>query len=156
MRSLKLLLVLAFVDASPALADTLHLVCRGSGVASDSDYVRTETRNHNGRTRDSRTLVDTSKSFSGELKIEITEGAGRAFLPRVFLPALSHGKDGWFDLKNLNESDNLITAKIAVGIMSKPDLRIDRLTGSITVNGSMGNFAGHCRKYDPTSSKRAF
>lgn len=156
MRNLKILLLLVLADAAPAVADTLHLVCQGNGVASDSDYVRTETHSSSGKTKESTTLVDKSRNSTGELKVEIIEGAGRAYLPRVFLPALTHGKDGWFDLKNLSESDKLITAKIAVGIISKPNLRIDRQTGSIAVDGSMGNFAGQCRPYDPASTERAF
>ncbi|KAB7645563.1 hypothetical protein [Polymorphobacter fuscus] len=156
MKARTILPVLVLFSASPGSADALHLSCEGSGNATDSDYVRTETRSSDGRTKQSSTLVDNLKSFSGEVKVEIVDGAGRAYLPRAFLPALTRGKDGWFDLKNLSETDKAVTAKIAVGMMNRPNLQIDRLTGSIAVDGSMGNFAGHCRPYDPATSKRAF
>lgn len=82
--------------------------------------------------------------------------AGEIRLPRVMLPAIRGGKDGWLTLSKVRVSDREILASASVNPLNNPKVRVDRITGSITISGKAGNYVGQCRKYDPNSAERAF
>jgi len=41
-------------------------------------------------------------------------------------------------------------------LVSKPKLRLDRITGHINVTGKIGTFAGECEPFDPAKVQRKF
>ena len=77
-------------------------------------------------------------------------------MPRLMLPPIHGGSDGWFKLKNIKASDGEITASVAVSLINSPKLRLDRYTGAISFSGKSGDFTGRCQKFDPAKTQRAF
>jgi hypothetical protein len=47
-----------------------------------------------------------------------------------------------------------ITGKVMINFIQHPNIRIDRRSGSVALDGKVGSFAGQCEKYDP--AQRAF
>lgn len=147
-------IALAALLGSPALAEDFHLICSGSGVADHSDTITTNINKSDGKTEQRTTTVDNQVPFQGDATVEIVDGVGRIHLPVGILPDVSGGKDGWFELRNLVVEQNQITAKAAVTIFNRPNVRIDRQAGSLSIDGNIGRFSGACRLHDP--EKRAF
>lgn len=154
MRSIAI--IVAAVLSSPAMAEDFHLICSGSGVADRSDTITTNINKSDGKTEQRTTTVDNQVPFQGDAILEIVDGAGRIHLPVGILPDVSGGKDGWFELRNLDIAQNQITAKAAVTIFNKPNVRIDRQAGTLSIDGNIGRFSGTCRVHDPAKDQRAF
>lgn len=72
------------------------------------------------------------------------------------LPPIRGGKDGWFELENLKVTENEITGSAAVNVINSPKVRIDRLTGRISIAGKAGSYSGECQAYDPATTQRPF
>jgi hypothetical protein len=66
-------------------------------------------------------------------------------MPRTMLPAVRGGKDGWFELKNVVADARAIHATVGINFMNHPKLFIDRVTGTISISGKAGDFAGQCQ-----------
>ena len=60
------------------------------------------------------------------------------------LPPIRGGKEGWFKLKDVKVNDRQITASAAVNFMNNPKVHIDRMTGTISINGKAGSYTGAC------------
>jgi hypothetical protein len=52
-------------------------------------------------------------------------------------------------LTDIRETPDEITAKAFVNFMSRPNVRIDRISGTISISGRIGQFSGRCEAYDP-------
>jgi len=138
------------------MATDFHLICQGIGTANAIDAMTTNARDSDGNSASATTYANRSSGFHDEVAVEIVEGVGRIRLPRSLLPPIHGGSEGWFQLKNLKQGDNDITASAAVSFISAPKVRISRLTGAIAIDGHTGSFAGHCEPFDPATQKRAF
>lgn len=149
-------IVLAAGLAGPALAEDFHLICSGSGVSDRSDTITTNVDKSNGQTEQRTTTIDNQVPFQGDATVEIVDGAGRIRLPVGIVPDVAGGKDGWFELRNLVVAQNQITAKAAVTIFNRPNVRIDRQAGTLSIDGNIGRFSGTCRVHDPAKTQRAF
>jgi len=77
-------------------------------------------------------------------------------MPRAMLPAIRGGENGWFQIRSIEINRSEITGSIAVNVLNNPKLRIDRVTGAISISGKAGDYAGRCTKYDPETVERAF
>ena len=77
-------------------------------------------------------------------------------MPRVMLPAIRGGDNGWFKLKSVVVTDREITASVAVNALNNPKMRLDRMTGSISLSGTAGDYTIGCEMYDPESTVRKF
>jgi hypothetical protein len=106
-----------------------------SGTASASDLV---TSSHD-------------REFSDQVDVRLFGGDDRIRLPRVMLPTLHGGKEGWFKLKRLTADKRSIKAKAAVSLIENPDVFIDRVTGTLTVSGSIGHYSGRCEVVDASA-----
>ncbi|MBW7945034.1 MAG: hypothetical protein H3C60_00995 [Sphingomonadaceae bacterium] len=95
-------------------------------------------------------------AFQDQVNIEIVGGVGKIRMPRTMLPPVRGGKDGWMELENLKIGDREITANAAVNFINSPKVRIDRMTGMLSISGKSGNFTAPCRNYDPATEQRAF
>ncbi|WDF72937.1 hypothetical protein [Novosphingobium sp. KACC 22771] len=87
--------------------------------------------------------------FGEQLDIDIQNGKARARVPRRFLPTLHGGDGGWFDVIELAIGDSDIKGKVAINIANHPNLRIDRRSGSVALDGKVGAFSGQCEKFAP-------
>lgn len=146
--------VLAGDEAEPGPNNkaALNLICGGAGSA---------TRQNNAR------LFGDGESWSGvvgqrdvafqdQVSLWVDGARGSLRMPRSMLPPVRGGKDGWFQLKDVQQSDSEITATVAVSIINKPKLRLDRYTGAVSISGKSGDYSGTCQKFDPGTVERAF
>ena len=131
--------------ATPSLAQTppiaaapppvLHLVCDGLSVFTAAD-------GH-------------PAGAEGQTLIDVTGPAGRIKLPAI-QASLIHDQtdDGWRPLAGLAVTDSAITGQVSLGILDKPTVAIDRVTGHLDVKSAFGPvFGGECQTYDPAARK---
>jgi hypothetical protein len=139
----------------PAI-DSLHLVCLGAGSANKPTSTSAFASNSNGDSVWANVVGSGAVPFEDQVNVEIVNGEGRIRMPRTMLPPIRGGKDGWFQLKNLKITDRDITASAAVNFINSPKVRIDRITGLISMDGKAGSYSGECQPYDPATAQRRF
>ncbi len=146
--------------AAPAIAqhaEQIHLVCLGSGSANRATSTSVFAADSWGNTASGQAIGSRSVGFGDQVDIQIeSNGTGKIRMPRAMLPPFHGGKDGWFDLKNVKTTDDLITGTPQVNVINSPKLRVDRRTGKLTIHGKAGDYFGDCSKFDPASSERKF
>lgn len=92
--------------------------------------------------------------FDEQMDVDLNGGAARARVPRRFLPPLHGGDGGWFEVNEVAVTDDAITGTVLINFANHPKLRIDRRSGSITLDGKVGAFAGTCKPFK--EEERAF
>lgn len=133
----------------------LLLVCMGGGTAIKPD-VATVDGTHSGSYDYGRGEYSGSSSaviqgqrtqdYADQVDIEIEGEAGRIRLPRVVLPPIRGGENGWFELRDLSLGERVIEAKAAINFLNRPRVHIDRTTGVISITGKNGTFVGRCQR----------
>lgn len=150
-------LVLSLAMPGVACAAPLHLVCEGQGTANRVMSTSVEAYNNSGDAAWAEASSIRPVPFEDAVHVEIAEGApSRIRLPRAMLPALRGGKDGWFEIGSLKMSAEAISGVAQVSIVNSPRVRIDRLSGRISISGKSGSYSGECQKYDPSTAERKF
>jgi len=90
-----------------------------------------------------------------QVDVEIDGPKSRIRVPDALVPYFHGGDHGWFKFKNIKIEPTRITGSAAVGIGSHPKVYIDRQTGSITISGWSGDWAGTCeRAPEPSQATR--
>jgi hypothetical protein len=92
--------------------------------------------------------------FDEQMDVDLNGGAARARVPRRFLPPLHGGDGGWFEVNEVAVTDDAITGTVLINFANHPKLRIDRRSGSITLDGKVGAFSGMCKPFK--EEERAF
>jgi hypothetical protein len=148
---------LLFIGLSAgADAQTLNLVCEGSGAATRAEATSAVIAG-DGQTAWATGTSTRSVPFDDQVNIELPEGeTGKIRMPRAMLPRLRGGTDGWFEVRNIKRTEKEITGTIQVSIINSPKVRIDRMVGHISISGKSGDFSGKCEPYDPTTVDRKF
>jgi hypothetical protein len=146
------------IAIAPAVAPAanLNLVCFGEGAANRVDATQGYATNSNGDRATATVYSHSSEGFADQINVELRDDGGRIRIPRTMLPLIHGGEDGWMRLTNIEETPNEITAKAYLNFMSRPNVRIDRLTGVISISGKAGRFTGQCEAYDPETVQRRF
>ena len=134
----------------------LDLVCLGAGSANQRSGATVNAWNNNGGYGSANIVGNRSVPFDDQVNLWIEGEEGRLRMPRAMLPTIRGGEDGWFKLKSIEVGENEITASVAVNLFNNPKLRIDRITGAISISGKAGDYSGRCQRYDPESVQRAF
>ena len=159
--SMRRLLMFAAIGLSTAsqaqdAGNRLNLICGGQGAAnkptSSNVYAWDDDGNSAGATVNGTRVV----GFGDDVALWIEGGDGRLRMPRAMLPALRGGENGWFKLKSIVITDREITASVAVNPLNNPKMRLDRMTGSISLSGKAGDYTGGCQKFDPEATERKF
>ena len=135
---------------------TLHLVCRGIG---DHEVRHGSFGTVFGRRGAVATGIGSTgeqDQFGEQMDINIDGASATTRVPRRFLPALHGGNAGVFDIKDVAVTDETITGSVLINLANHPKLRIDRRTGSVTLDGKVGSYSGECRPYDASKEQRAF
>jgi len=138
-----------------ASAQSLNLSCDGHGsvMATQSTTVNQYDFKH----KDNKMGIvqtQTRRPFSGNGTVEISSGTGRMRIPEPMVPALmSGGNDGWYPIEELFVNDREITGIVHINFLSQPKLRIDRMTGKLTMSGGAGDFAADCSAVDASKPK---
>jgi len=128
----------------------------GGGAANKADMEQVYAGNSNGQSAWANVSRNRSEQFSEQVNVDIDGAAGRIRMPRIMLPAIHGGKDGWMDIEKLVVGEQEITGSVGVNFMNSPKLRIDRMTGILSLAGKAGHFTAHCEPYDPAKVERAF
>jgi hypothetical protein len=94
--------------------------------------------------------------FGDSIDVRVrTDNTGEARIPKKLLPLISDGGSaGWFPLINVWRSSSEITASVRMNANYKPKIRIDRMSGRITLQGALGDFSGACEAFDSTSQRK--
>ena len=151
-------------QASPALppeqGGRLELICMGGGSANKVAVARGRGNSSfsgsaigpggmttfSGSGSSSSTIyIPTAQAFDDQMDLFIEKGEGRIRMPRVMLPLIRGGENGWFKLKNVEFGSSAITASVAINIINNPKLRIDRRTRVVNLSGKAGDFVGRCQ-----------
>lgn len=148
-------IILAPAAQAQETGNRLNLICGGQGSAN-----KPTTSNvfdwDDGDSANATVNGTRSVGFGDEVALWIEGGEGRLRMPGAMLPALRGGDNGWFKLKSIVINDREITASIAVNPLNNPKMRLDRMTGSISLSGKAGDYTGGCQKFDPEATERKF
>lgn len=150
------LLALAIPAGAQETGNRLNLICAGGGYANKVDQSTAQAWNNYG---DSATATIQSQSrvgFEDQSQLWIEGDEGRIRMPSSMLPAIRGGEDGWFKLSSIEVTDSEILATVKVNLINNPKLRLNRLTGSVSLTGKAGNYVGLCQRFDPAAVQRRF
>lgn len=142
------------VSVTPATGLQLQLACRGVGERRVLNGASAIGFGSNGNSFSAFGTRTSHKDFEDQLDFNLAGGVAKARVPRRFLPPAHGGDGGWFDVKDLVISDEYISGKVMVNLVNHPNIRLDRRTGTVSLDGKVGSFSGACQKVDP--SARAF
>lgn len=159
MRALAILFALVAapqIGAAQEAGNRLNLVCDGGGTANKVNSTSAFGWNNRGDRANAVVVGRSAVGFADQLQLWIEDTQGKARMPRTMLPKLHGGDGGWFDITDIKVSDTEITGTVGVNFMNHPKLVLDRLTGTITLDGKAGQFNGHCQKFDPSTAPKAF
>ena len=99
-----------------------------------------------GSTSGTTTVIGTrQQGFGDQVDIRLFGGDDRIRMPRTMLPGIHGGDHGWFKLKDVVADARSIRASAAVNFINNPKVYIDRVTGSISISGRAGDYAGQCQ-----------
>lgn len=150
------LLPLACAVSAQAPAVRLHIICAGSGYANKIDQSTAQAWNNYGDSANATIQSQSRVGFQDQLQLWIEGDEGRLRMPPSMLPLIRGGEDGWFKLGSIEQTDSEIRATVKVNVINNPKLRLDRLTGTISLSGKAGDYAGRCEKFDPEQVQRRF
>jgi hypothetical protein len=146
--------------ATPAVANDalqrLDLVCLGTGAATRQTNTTVNAWDSDGGYGSANGVGNRSVPFDDQVNLWVDGDEGRLRMPRAMLPSIRGGEDGWFKVKSIKITQNEITGSVAVNLVNNPKLRIDRVTGAISISGKAGDYSGRCERYDPATVQRAF
>ncbi len=138
-------------------ASDLSLSCDGTGsvAATQTTTVNQFRHGQAGHNQTGVVTTPTRRPFSGTGLIEIKTGTARMRVPDPMIPALMSGDTGgWYPIENLNMNDKEITGVVHINFLNQPKLRIDRITGKLSLIGGAGDFAGDCSAIDPNAKAK--
>lgn len=156
MRTALCLAILCACSSVPCFATDLNLICGGGGTANRTQSTNVYASDSSGNSGTATILTRRDREFEDQVNVEIRGNQGRIRLPRTMLPPIHGGEDGWMRLTDIRETPNDITAKAVVNFMSRPHIRIDRISGTISISGRIGQYSGRCEAYDPERVGRRF
>ena len=148
---------LALILFCPLLvcAESMTLSCDGQGSVAATQS--TTVNQYDYKTKENKTgIVQTQvrRPFSGSGTVEISSGTGRMRIPDPMIPALMSGdSNGWYPIENLFINDQEITGVVHINFLSQPKLRIDRMTGKLSMTGGAGDFSADCSAQDVSKKK---
>lgn len=147
----------AIIGSGVASAETLHLVCLGQGSGNRAFQSFGSVSDNHGNSAWGQSVGVRAVPFDDQVNIEIAEdGTGRVRMPRMMLPGLRGGKDGWFEIKKVLKTETEISGVVQVNILNSPKLRLDRMQGRVSIQGKSGDYSGKCQSYDPSKAVRQF
>jgi hypothetical protein len=88
------------------------------------------------------------------IMVSISADTGKVQVPRRLLPPIhSGGEDGWWPLTDVRVSDTEIRGHYTLNPFNHPEVRIDRVAGTISIDGYRQSFRGSCAAVDPNARK---
>lgn len=139
-----------------ASLDPLRLICVGAGTARKVDRENAFVSNNAGQSASGYVNRQRSESFDDEVRVELDGESGRVRIPQALLPPIRVGNEGWMDIRKVEATSDLITATATINLFNKAKLRLDRITGILSMTTLDGSFRGECTPYDPATTQRRF
>lgn len=135
----------------------LTLICWGEGqkpgTSFRSGYVWND-RTH--RYESYSAMENVPQRFDSTVQVELRGDRGSIRLAGKLIPPInSGGRDGWWDLYDVQMSRDRITAQYRLNGLNKPRVDIDRRTGRIAIDG-IEHFRGTCDQGDWSGSRNKF
>ena len=130
---------------------SLGLVCFGEGqrptLANNAGYTWDYDK---GRYVYGNRTELTTQDFDASVTIQLWDGGGRIRLPNNLIPPIhSRGDHGWWELDNVSNGHDTITAEYRLNGLNKPRLTVDRRSGRISIRGGANYaFSGTCDSVD--------
>ena len=149
-------LVAAMAQASVSTPFVLNLICEGEGTQAKPTSTYGSVYTSNGRWANGSFTTMAEHSFQDAVRIEFQGDGGRIRIPQTMLPPIRGGHEGWMDLKKVVVKDDEIDAQAKINVFNTAKIRIDRLTGILSLGVLGGNYSGQCQPYDPAKAQRAF
>jgi hypothetical protein len=149
------MLSLLFLLQAPAASAPLNLTCFGGGTANKVTATTAYGSNNGGGmvgttpysysgNANATVYGRRQQAFGDQVDLRLFAGDDRIRMPRTMLPPIHGGDGGWFRLKSVVVDARSIKASVAVNFMNSPKVVIDRVTGSISISGKAGDYAGTC------------
>ena len=142
-------------QAQPAAAPVtdgsrpLTLTCLGAGVASKATSAVAWGWGGWGMATGHK-----DRGFNDQVDLRLFTGDDRIRMPRTMLPGLHGGDHGWFKVHDLVADARAIRASAGVGMLNNPKIFIDRVTGTISISGKSGDYAGQCQVIDTNAAPK--
>jgi hypothetical protein len=140
-----------------AHANDITLSCQGQGsvIATQTTTVNQYQPGNPGHNKTGVVTTQTRRPYTGTGTVEIKFGTARMRVPDAMVPALmSGGTEGWYPIEELNMGEKEIAGVVHINFLSQPKLRIDRITGKITLVGGVGDFTGDCSAVDANAKPK--
>lgn len=135
--------------------DALQLHCPGSGVAIDIENSTVVGRDSDHNRSTSVVQTHKNRNFQGAVELKVEMGGAKIRIPPGMYPAIyTSDKNDWLPVKDISMNEREIRGNFKITILSRPDVRIDRVTGEITVSDSSVNFTGSCEKVDTQAAPK--
>lgn len=150
--------LVAVTFPAAALAEEFHLSCSGiaSRVRTTTTFANASADFTNSSAHGTATTYSRAES-ADRLLIEVDDKGPRIRVPPTLLPPLrGGGKDGWWELTDVNVTDEEIAAKFALNPINQPRVRVDRRTGDIQISGFGSGFRGTCERFEVDPAARKF
>jgi len=158
MRAAVLSGVLWALFSGSSLAEDLNLVCAGTGRFPQGQSQSVTIFDANtGNYSTGNVTSTTSQSVNAVVRFELRTSSARILMPPAMTPPINRGSDGgWWALDRLNVEDNEIAGRFILNTFNRPEITIDRLNGTIEVDGNFGYyFLGQC-EIDTSATERRF
>jgi hypothetical protein len=139
--------------AEEASLGSTSLICSGTAAKDQS------TTSYGSVLRSGQIGIVNSErriNFDDSVSVRLTSSGGEARIPRRLVGAYHEDHNGWYPLVDVQQSADEIIGKVRIHSMYKPRFRLDRITGLMTMNGTLGDFSGQCQAYDPEKVERKF
>ena len=127
----------------------LTLTCMGTGVASKATSAVGWGWGGWGMVAGHK-----DRGFNDQVDIRLFTADDRIRLPRTMLPGLHGGDHGWFKVHDLVADARAIRLSAGVGMFNNPKIFIDRVTGTISISGKSGDYAGQCQVIDANAAPK--
>lgn len=142
---------------TPAFAEDLSLSCAGNGTypqasTSTATVINPNTGYPTTATGTSTRVVD----VAADVRFELRGESARILMPPQMTPPVNNGSDGgWWTLDRLQVTPEAITGRFSLNVFNKPTVRIDRMTGSIQVDGNFRYYyLGQCERIETATEPR--
>jgi len=136
-----------------AMALELTLTCQGTSERTVANTAFGSVNGTHGSASGTFTSLE-RREGSESFRVAIADTTGRIQVPRRLLPPLhSGGEDGWWPLTDVKVSDTEIRAHYTLNPFNHPEIRIDRVAGTISIDGYRQSLRGACEAVDPNARK---
>jgi hypothetical protein len=157
MRLIPIALLALITVAAPAAAEDLSLLCAGNGTYPQASTSTATVVNPSAGYPTTATGTTTrTVSVAAEARFELRGESARIFMPPQMTPSINGGSDGgWWTFDRLEVTPEAISGRFSLNMFNKPEVRIDRMTGTIQVDGNFRYyFLGQCERIETPLAPR--